>query len=349
MTKTRIATYNVEWMNNLFESGEAAWRTSNTRPMGRIPKDPLVIAERIANVIREIDADIIGIEEGPALISQMKLFVKKFLKSEYDVLGSNSHSQNNFALVRKSLSIEAKLVKEDHRFYALLKRPVTFQPWGEFNAKKRHSMHRPPVLVQLHKSGSDDVIHVIVAHTKSQFTKGFTNKLFEARDPDAMKTAILSRQKLSADIAAYRRHVTHAIKSREAAGVILMGDINDGFNRSTFEREFLMQSLVDELRGSFRRQSALLEHVMEEDQLSKTDAYTVSFRDAERSNKITKELIDHILVTPRLRDQSTWLQLVPGSGRIAHEASAKHTSNNGKTGDDRPSDHVPVYADFKVK
>jgi endonuclease/exonuclease/phosphatase family metal-dependent hydrolase len=210
-------------------------------------------------------------------------------------------------------------------------------------------MARPPVLLQLSVPGSSDLVHVVVVHTKSQFTQGLTAKSFRERDPDAMKAAILSRQKLSADIAAYRRHVTHAILSEQAQGVILLGDINDGFTRNTFEKEFLMQSLVDEPRGGFRRQNALLEHVMTQEQLSSTSAYTVVFRDPEKAQKPTKELIDHILVTRNIHDRTIDLKLRRGSAQIGHDVSARHTDNGGDDASTRPSDHMPVWVDFEYR
>jgi hypothetical protein len=60
-------------------------------------------------------------------------------------------------------------------------------------------------------------------------------------------------------------------------------------------------------------------------------------------------LIDHILVTPALLDSDFWLQLKPGEARIEHEISKAHTSGTGAKADDRPSDHIPVVADFVVK
>ncbi len=344
----RIATYNAEWMNNLFEPNEPKIRKEKGKAMGRNPENPELVAQKIASVIADIEADIIGIQEGPAKIAQMKHFVSRFLDNQYNVFGVESGTQSLYALVRKGIAIDVQQLKEEHRLYALLKRPVTFQPWGEVDAKKSHKMARPPVLLQLTKPGSTDAIELIVAHTKSQFTKGFTVKAFRDREPKAMKDAIYSRQKLSADIAAYRRHVTHVILSEQAAGVLLLGDLNDGFARNTFEREFLMQSLVDELRGSFRRQSALLEHAFSQQQLADTDTYTVEFNNPELGGKVTRELIDHILSTPKIHDRKTWLKLKNGSAKIGHEISAKYTDNAGKRADERPSDHVPVWADFDI-
>jgi hypothetical protein len=235
-----------------------------------------------------------------------------------------------------------------HVYFTRIQKPVLFQPWGEVNRARKYKMARPPALLRLTRTGDKDPVHLVIAHTKSQFTKGFTKKKFEARDPTAMREAILSRQKLSADIAALRRHITNVILERKnARGAIVIGDLNDGFTRGVFETEFLQQSLVDELRGSFRRQSALLDHVLDEAQLRAKEAFTVEFRSEERRG-ITRELIDHILVTPALRDAAFWLRLRPGEARIAHKVSKTHTAGTGSKPDDRPSDHIPVTADFTV-
>ncbi len=346
MKRLRIASYNVEWMNNLFEKDQAKLRTAKGRGMGRQVDSAESVAKKIAGVIGEIDAEIIGIQEGPAKIEQMKFFNKKFLGNAYDVFGMESGTQSIYALAKKGMDVKVKQIKPDHRLYELLKKPVRFQPWGEYDSAKTYKMARPPVLLEL-VNGNEPPFELVIAHTKSQFTKGFTAKSFKEREPAAMKEAVLARQKLSADIAAYRRHVTHVILSQKAQGVVLIGDLNDGFARAVFETEFLMQSLIDELRGSFRRQSALLEHAFDQKQLADKESFTVEFRDPTQPRKVTRELIDHILMTPAAASRTGWLKFVAGSGVIGHAASAKYTDNKGAKPDERPSDHVPVWADFE--
>lgn len=349
MSILRIATYNTEWMNNLFVKGQPQLRDAPGKGMGRFPKDPRRVAERIAGVIKDLDAHIIGVQEGPAKIGQMQFFVDEFLDGRYHVSGIESGSQSIYALVRNDCPVTATPYDSTSVYYQRIRKPVLFQPWGEVNKARKHSMARPPALLRLSRNDDKDPVHVVVVHTKSQFTKGFTKAKFMARDPDAMREAILSRQKLSADVAAIRRHITNVIlERRNASAAIVMGDLNDGFPRSVFEKEFLLQSLVDELRGSFRRQSALLDHVMDEAQLRQKDAFTVEFRSPEKRG-ITRELIDHVLVTPALRQSDFWLELKSGEARIAHDISKAHTSGTGAQADDRPSDHIPVFADFTVK
>lgn len=50
-------------------------------------QDTHVLAVRIANVIRGLDADVIAIEEGPSNVTKMKLFVEKYLGNK-SVLGA---------------------------------------------------------------------------------------------------------------------------------------------------------------------------------------------------------------------------------------------------------------------
>lgn len=348
MNNLRIATFNVEWMNNLFDKGMLTLRTQPGKGVGRFPNNTEGVAKRIAGVIEDLNAHIIGIQEGPRLLEQMQLFSDRFLGGRYRAAGIGTSSQNIYTLVRDDCPVKAEPYQATDVYYKRLLRPAEFQPWGEVDKPVKYKMARPPALLRLTTSGEKEPVHVVVAHTKSQFTQGFTRSDFEAREPAAMKEAILSRQKLSADIAALRRHITNVILERKnGAGAIVLGDLNDGFTRSVFEREFLQQSLVDELRGSFRRQSALLDHVLDEAQLQSKDAFTVEFRSPEKRG-ITRELIDHILVTPAMRRQGFWLRLKSGEARIAHVEWKKHVTGSGSRGDDRPSDHIPVIADFNV-
>lgn len=348
MPALRIATYNVEWMNNLFVRGQPTLRTKPGKGMGRFPLNPEGVAQRIAGVIDGLDAHIIGIQEGPSLLAQMQFFADTFLGGRYIASGVGTGTQCIYALVRKDCPVQAVAYGTDHVYYRRLLRAVEFQPWGEVNRPKTYRMARSPALLRLTHEGRPGPVHLVVAHTKSQFTAGFSKAKFEAREPAAMREAILARQKLSADVAALRRHITNVILEREnAAGAIVMGDINDGFTRSVFETEFLQQSLVDELRGSFRRQSALLDHVLDEAQLRGKDAFTVEFRSPERRG-ITRELIDHILVTPALHKPGFWLRLKKGKARVAHDVWKAQVTGTGAKGDDRPSDHIPLVAEFNV-
>jgi hypothetical protein len=100
MNRLRIATFNVEWMVNLFDKAKPSLRTKPGKGMGRFPINPAGVAKRIAGVIEDLDAHIIGIQEGPRLLEQMQFFSDSFLAGRYKAAGIGTGSQNIYILIR---------------------------------------------------------------------------------------------------------------------------------------------------------------------------------------------------------------------------------------------------------
>jgi hypothetical protein len=186
-------------------------------------------------------------------------------------------------------------------------------------------------------------------HTKSQISSLKRKEQFTQRDKEAIVDALRSRQKLSAEMAAVRRYLSHAILSQRTTGCILMGDLNDGPHRDVFEEHFLIHNIIDELRGGFHREAALMHHALPQPYLEPEAelAYSAEFSDPTRDGKTVRTLIDHILVTTGVFDGTAKLKLARDDGKVDHPAYEKHVVNQGKTRDDRPSDHRPVVAVFR--
>ena len=347
MPTFKIASFNAEWMANLFKKNMAEFwpKESGARGLGRKPKDVAMVCGRIAGVIKEMKADIIGIEEGPPLKAQMELFVREYLNDGFKVYSMPDGLQSNHALVRKELPLSVVQIPESHAIYRHLSRKVEYYTWGEVKKTRLEKFTRKPLVLQLNVGGKR--VEVMVFHTKSKISKLKRRGQWTARDKAAIVDALRSRQKLSAEMAAVRRYLTHTILSRRSAGCILMGDLNDGPNRDIFEERFLIHNIVDELRGGFHRESALMHHALPESELSGKNAYTAQFSDPTRNGKTVKVLLDHMMVTGSLLNGAVPLQLVPERGKIEHEAYEKYVSGNGKRAEDRPSDHRPVSAEFK--
>jgi hypothetical protein len=104
----KIATFNVEWMVNLFEKDrpELLARPARGNQFGSRPKDPLACAARIAKVIEALDADVLGICEGPPMRAQMQAFNERFLANAYDVFSMEDGPQSVHTLVHKRLVAE---------------------------------------------------------------------------------------------------------------------------------------------------------------------------------------------------------------------------------------------------
>jgi hypothetical protein len=126
-----------------------------------------------------------------------------------------------------------------------------------------------------------------------------------------------------------------------------MGDLNDGINREISERQYLLQNIVDELRGSFKRQNAVMHHALSQNYLQdKRLAFTSDFNYPAENGKKIHELLDHILFTAEcFSDWGTTFCIHPGKkSYVEHEIFDRHTDNLGKTRDDSPGDHKPISA-----
>jgi len=254
-------------------------------------------------------------------------------------------SQSNHALVRKGLTINVRQIPETHAIYKHLARKVEYYTWGEVKKARLDKFTRKPVVLDVRKGNAN--VEVMVFHTKSKISKLKRKAQWTARDKPVIIDALRSRQKLSAEMAAIRRYLTHAILSQRAKGCIVMGDLNDGPHRDVFEEKFLIHSIVDELRGGFHREAALMHHALPQSELTGENAYTAKFNDPTRDGKIVKVLLDHMLVSDSLLTGDAPLRLEAGKGKIEHEAYEKHLKGTGRNADDRPSDHRPISAIFR--
>lgn len=348
MPRIKIASFNTQWMANLFvgDTDEMYQGPSLATGIGSKPDDVQEVCERLAGVIWDSDAHIIGIQEGPRTRGQVQAFVRQYLDDEYDVYSITPKGrQCNHFLVWKGTGLSITQHPASHAIYRHLTRKVEYYRWGDVSKDSINIEHftRLPVVLQLSFGGEN--IELMCFHTKSKISDLKRKSQYTARDRPAIIDALRSRQKLSAEMYAVRRYLTHAIKSQRTAGCILLGDLNDGPHRDIFEEKFLIHNIVDELRGGFHRESALMHHALPEDALVGRDAYTAKFSDPTRDGRTVKVLLDHIMVTTGIHRGTAPLRLVESSGQIEHEVFEKWT--DGRARHRMPSDHRPVSALFE--
>jgi len=340
MATFKLTTWNIEWMNKWFETDRAVYKSSASvkETMGRV-----------SEVIKALESDIIGIQEGPKHKKQMAKFCRDFLDNAYDIYHIYSGTQNNYALVRKGFEVGVKQYSKDHKIYEYLAKGVQFFTWGEVKKKSAKKIPRKPVVLSLTPPGSDETVELMVFHTKSKISDLRSKKQWENKELVPIVDALESRQQLSGELVAIRNYLTHAILSTRTKGCILVGDLNEGPNRDIFEREFLITNIVDELRGGFHREEALMHHALTSEWLDpdRAKAYTAEFRDATQGGKKTKVMLDHIMVSTAIKGRGAPIKLVKGSGRIEHKIYEANVKNSGNKKNERPSDHRPVSAKFK--
>ena len=243
--------------------------------------------------------------------------------------------------------IQVGQIGKDHDIYKHLSPKVTYYRWDEVKQETKENFTRKSVVLELSNAGKS--YELMAFHTKSKISKLKRKAQYTKRDKPAIVDALRSRQKLSAEMAAIRRYLSHAILSQRVDGCILMGDLNDGPHRDIFEEKFLIHNIVDELRGGFNREKALMHHVLRQGFLGDgPQAFTAEFRDPTQGGKEVKVMLDHILVSTDIYNGETALSLEKDQGVIEHAIYDEQLENNGKTRDDRPSDHRPVSAVFNL-
>jgi len=347
MPEIKIASFNAEWMTKLFVGTRAEFYVGPSLKggLGAKPRDCQLVSRRIAGVIKGLRAHIIGIIEGPPRKAQMELFVRDYLDNRYHVLSMEDGSQSIHVLVRRNIAIDVEQVPEDADIYRHLAREVSYYRWDEVAEESLEKFTRKPVVLTLHVDG--ERYELMCFHTKSKISKLKRKAQYTQRDKAAIVDALRSRQKLSAEMAAVRRYLTHAILSRRVHGCILMGDLNDGPHRDVFEEKFLIHNIVDELRGGFDREQALMHHALPAKFLEGAEAYSADFPDPTRDEQMVQVLLDHILVTTGMYEGTSRLRLNKRRGRIEHAVFERQLENNGRQRDDRPSDHRPVSTVFE--
>jgi endonuclease/exonuclease/phosphatase family metal-dependent hydrolase len=358
MSELKIATFNLEWMISIFGGLWKQWQSPlilDTFPgkhFGSIWLEPIqdvpALCERIAGVIRDIDAQIIGIQEGPPLQEQLEVFVRRFLNDEYVVHHSNAKSQSICALVHRSMSEQVTAFAHDGEETKPLRSMTPYYPWGCIteDERKRHRFDRTPLVLSFQPT-ADKELRIIVVHTKSKYSLLKTREQWEARDREAVLDALNAREKLSAEVSCLRKYLDAQLApSAEDRAVVVMGDFNDGPFAELMEREFLIHNIIDELAGSLSYPDYHFRHAMAPDVLA--TAATTRFPDPLEGGQIVEELIDHILVSPGIWQGTAPIVLKDGSCQVEVQAYEDHFDDNGpvRQRDLRPSDHKPVSAVF---
>jgi hypothetical protein len=347
----KIATFNVEWMVNLFKNNrpELATRQNKKAPgLGDKPKDPQGVADRIAGVIRDVDADILGICEGPPLRAQMQAFVREKLDDDYRVFSMEDGVQSVHVLVHRRLNrgITIGQLPRSDKVFERLRRARPYYRFGNVREAQTTRFTRLPVVLRLTRRGK--TTELMAMHTKSKISDLKKAIDWEKKTKNAVISAINSRQKLSIEMDVIRKYIAHRLYSELADAVIVMGDLNDGISRDIVDDTYLLHSIVHELRGAFHHEIALMRHVLTPEQLQKkSEAWTVQFNDPARRGRPTRVLLDHIVFSPKCWDGGR-ICFQQESGKIEHAAYDRHVVNGGKTRDDRPSDHKPLSARFAL-
>jgi len=323
----RICSVNVEWMNDWFtpDAEPAAFRPQFRRD-GQL-NDTAETAGRLAAMLRAIDAGIVAIQEGPSRAAELALFVDEYLDGAYEFFHGDSGGQQKLALLYREVTSAARVEPE-----ALV---------SEWEADvdgdailDTYRFTRTPLVVDL--MFGDQPLQLIVAHTKSNFIN-MGRDLWEnpATRQAFIVEALTNRRRISAEGMRIRRYLDARLAADAAAPIIVLGDLNDGPGLDYFEELYLTHNVTDIVVGSAYRPEWQFTHAQHD--VPAARRYTAVFEDFVPTRVLRRLLLDHILLSPRLR----------GSGAIRHAEYDAQVVNGGLRRQDRPTDHRPVTVDLE--
>lgn len=298
-----IAVYNMEWMVRLFDK-DGNLKTDS---------ESLERAGHLAEVVKKINPDILGVVEGPdttknaskTASEQIKAWANYFgLAADYQAVhGFPSRGTQELCALYKS----SKITLAHRPTKAKNKNPFN-QPFlmdtNEELIKESYEHYRPPLELSVKPSGGgDELVRIIVAHAKS---KGIFDRV------DFARYELLSernRRKLFAECASIRERCDQWLTDQPERHVIVMGDINDGFGKDYYEQRF-SRSAVEILLGDVWYPELILKSVIKDKPKVGKYGWTPStsrFTDTITDDKLNV-LIDHILVSRGVSvlDSTVW-------------------------------------------
>ena len=327
----RIATYNVEHFDRLFEDG-------NSMKTGQKEQ------ERFANikfVMEKINADLIGIVEAP--------------NTKTDGSKKTEECLNKFAewaqLPIKSVMIG--LISSGSQEMAVLYNPDKFsivhKPGGisgdednppfdeEFlfdtdddRIKEYYQFYFPPLEAEVTVKSTGFKFRLMVVHPKSKGIFSSVDLLHWGRESRR------NRRKLYAECAWIRKRVEEWLGDNQA--IVVMGDFNDGPGMDYYEVNFGRSAFEMVMGDIFDPKAILINHAGR----PKWTDYgwnpaSASFKDAFTGSRVNV-LIDHILISKNI-------PIEPGSYKIWNpDQHAELEPDNKKF--TNASDHFPVTLDL---
>lgn len=229
----RLATYNVEWFNNLFD--DAGQLHNDDRWSGRWDVTRAQQTAALGAVFAALDADAIMIIEAPDSsrhrdgMRALETFATQFgLRARRALIGFRNETQQEIALL-----YDPDVVTVAHhpidggvdnpRFDGAM--PLDIDVDAQLD---QITWSKPPLEVVL--TAGDTVLNLIGVHAKSKAPHGAKS------DADAMRISIANRRKQLAQCIWLRKRVEQHLDRDNP--LIVMGDFNDGPGLDEYEALF---------------------------------------------------------------------------------------------------------------
>jgi endonuclease/exonuclease/phosphatase family metal-dependent hydrolase len=308
-----IASYNIRWMNNMFDNNA-------------IPADEANRANAIAAVINRVNPDLLAISEAANSDAEHQHFIDNFLAGGYQVASGTSRGGQNLVFYYRA---PFQLVEIDNV-------GNVYNPWNididEDKVVERFRWDRKPLeaVFSIGAGVNAQRLRFINVHSKS---KG----IFDVVDLTRFQEISFgNRKKLIAQATKLRERLDALLADQNPLPTVVMGDMNDGPGFDTYERR-LGKSFVETTMGSVYNPANIFINALLN--IPEDDRWTADFPDPIVSNPMGfnhRVWIDHILVSPDLADANSPIRMVNGSGAIDARDNLSRLA----------SDHFAVYCVF---
>lgn len=333
----RILNWNIEWMNR--------WFSGNNNPVWGSSKldadDAKTVAQKVANIIRAEDPDILCLQEGPSATQEMQLFIDEFLSDGgtpiySPLIGKDGASQKLYVLYKTDGSISGIDYATDQLsidletdWQADVDGDLLLQPYD---------FTRLPLVVDVNPNGLAP-LRIVVLHTKSKYVhNGETLFKDPARRHEFVAAAMKARRRISAEGFRLRTYLDQLIQNNSDERIIVTGDWNDGPGPDFFERQYLTHNVADIVLGSTFYPDLIFQHPLIQ-HVDPASLFTARFDDYVDDVKDRPLLLDHFAISPALASKIT-------DAGISHDAYENELSSSGSARTDRASDHRPIWIEL---
>lgn len=301
----RIATYNVEWFSNLFDSTDRLLMDDGWSGRRDVTRTQQI--EALGVVFTAVDADAWMIIEAPdengkhSSVAALEGFASAFeLRACKALIGFGNDTQQEIALLYDPEKLQ---VRHDPIGTATGKKGSSDAPRfdGVFRldldvdaTEDSVRFSKPPLEVAMTTDKGND-IRLIGAHLKSKAPHGA-----RGRD-EVMRLSIANRRKQLAQAIWLRQRIEDHLKQGDP--LILMGDLNDGPGLDEYENLF-GRSSVEILMGE-EGDNCLFDPHARQAMRSRFGAQATTSRFyLAHKKKYIQALLDYIMVSPDLRSKA---------------------------------------------
>lgn len=301
----RLATYNVEWFNALFDDAGGLLNDDSWSARWNVTKADQTAA--LGTVFQALDADGVMVIEAPDTSRKrqgsvaLANFAERFgLRAREVVMGFANDTQQEIAFLYDPDVMTA--------VHAPIGDLSTASPAPRFDAELRIDLDtdadldvvkwsKPPLELQMEAFGQ--TLRLIGVHAKSKAPHGAGN------DAEATRIAIQNRRKQLAQCIWLRQRVNQHMDAGDA--LIVMGDFNDGPGLDEFEKLF-GKSGIEVVLGE-EGQGPLYDPHAAQVLSRRIAAAPATARFAKRNGTYLNALLDYVMVSPQVRDAGPHWQI----------------------------------------